>query len=206
MNVANQISIFRIVLVPIFLIAWLYPGDGSHPGRVVATIVFIVAAISDLVDGYYARNYERVTRFGKWIDPVADKLLVTAALLCLVELHRVGAWVAMIMIGRDIAITNLRTLVAAQGDVVGASPLGKAKTAWQMTAIITALVFVAFDEILALPSAAGAIPAGALGVYRGWSQPLVDVLMWGSAIVSIWSAVDYFQTHSRHVEDSTKPE
>jgi len=169
---------------------------------IAAWLVFIVAAVSDLVDGYYARNYEKVTKFGKLIDPIADKMLVTAALLCLVESGSVSSWVAFLIIGRDIAISGMRIIAAAHGNIIAASPLGKWKTVLQLTAIITALTFYSFDEMLKMGQFAGAVSQSAAVVYyRFYEKPLIDALMYISALISLVSGYDYFKKNKHVIKD-----
>lgn len=199
MNWANRLTLLRIVLVPLYVLL----SSLEEPSSPVAThfalyaaLVFIVAAITDWADGYYARKYNRVTRFGKLVDPVADKMLVTAALLCLLEAHRISIWVALLLIGRDIAVTGLRLVALAQGEVIAASPGGKLKTTLQLTAIITALVIVAFADERK--------PGGILFAVRDFPPvallvehfaPLVGLLMAAAVVASVASAIDY----GRHI-------
>ncbi|HHW91619.1 MAG TPA: CDP-diacylglycerol--glycerol-3-phosphate 3-phosphatidyltransferase [Firmicutes bacterium] len=137
MNLANKLTIVRIILVPIFMLFVLLK---IPYGDFIAAGVFGLAAATDSLDGYIARKRKEVTKFGKFIDPLADKLLVTAALLSLVELGRLGAWVAMIIIGREFAVTGLRVIAASEGIVIAASKLGKLKTVFQIMAIMAILV------------------------------------------------------------------
>ena len=125
MNLANKLTIIRIFLVPIFLI-FIAVKDIPY-GKTIATAIFIIAALTDKLDGYIARSRNQITRFGKFMDPLADKLLVTAALISLVELQVISTWVAMVIIAREFAVTGLRAVAAAEGIVIAASPLGKAK-------------------------------------------------------------------------------
>ncbi len=204
LNVANKISVFRILIIPVFMFLFIMkpePGAVNYY-MIAAWLVFIVAAVSDLVDGYYARNYEKVTKFGKLIDPIADKMLVTAALLCLVENGSVSSWVAFLIIGRDIAISGMRIIAAAHGNIIAASPLGKWKTVLQLTAIITALTFYSFDEMLKMGQFAGAVSQSAAVVYyRFYEKPLIDALMYISALISLVSGYDYFKKNKHVIKD-----
>jgi len=137
MNLANKITLARIFLVPIFLI---FIAIKIPYGIYIATFIFIIAALTDKLDGYIARSRNQITRFGKIMDPLADKLLITSALVSLVEFHMLPAWIAMIIIAREFAITGLRSVAAAEGNVIAASSLGKAKTVSQVIAIIAALI------------------------------------------------------------------
>jgi CDP-diacylglycerol--glycerol-3-phosphate 3-phosphatidyltransferase len=123
MNLPNRITLARIVLVPIFL---LILSVKIKYGHFLAAAVFILAASTDGLDGYLARKRNQVTKLGKFMDPLADKLLVSAALISLVELGKISAWVAFIIIGREFAVTGLRSIAAAEGVVISASRLGKA--------------------------------------------------------------------------------
>lgn len=137
MNLSNRLTLIRIVLVPFFMLFVLMR---IPYGDFIAAGIFALAAITDSLDGYIARRRKEVTKLGKFIDPLADKLLVTAALLSLVEMGRLGAWVAMIIIGREFAVTGLRAIAAAEGIVIAASKLGKLKTILQITAILAILL------------------------------------------------------------------
>src|SRR5262245_41633587 len=125
----NWITLARILLIPIFMVALL--GDFAG-GDTVAAVIFAVAAATDSVDGYLARSRQSVTNGGKLLDPLADKLLVSAALISLVELDRISAWVAMVIIAREFAVTGLRLIAASQDTVISASHWGKVKTTLQV--------------------------------------------------------------------------
>src|SRR5438067_7500335 len=129
-NVPNVLTVLRILLVPVLVVALL---DKTPNGDLLAAIVFAVASLTDAIDGYLARSRNWVTTFGKLMDPLADKLLIIAALIALVSLNRVAAWVAMVIIAREFAVTVLRVAVGTQqGVVISASALGKVKTAIQV--------------------------------------------------------------------------
>lgn len=145
MNLANKLTIMRIILVPVFL---FFIAIKIKYGTYIATGVFIIAALTDTLDGYVARKRNEVTRFGKFMDPLADKLIVTAALVSLVELKQLPSWVAMIIIAREFAVTGLRALAASEGVVIAASKWGKAKTVTQIIAIIAALIDLPYNQIL----------------------------------------------------------
>lgn len=204
LNVANKISIFRIAIIPVFMLLFIVETGPSEVNyfRIVSWFLFILAAVSDLVDGYYARNFEKVTNFGKLIDPIADKMLVTAAILCLVEDHKVASWLAFLIVGRDIAISGLRIVAASRGHIIEASSLGKWKTVFQLTAIITALTFYSFDELLKLKSVADGFAGGRFeAYYRAYAQAVVDVLMYASGLISIVSGLDYFRKNKNILKD-----
>ena len=137
LNVPNSITFFRVVLVPV-LMAFLLV-DVRY-GDILALAVFVLAAASDSLDGYLARRFRQTTVIGAFLDPLADKLLVTAALVSLVQLGELSAWVAMVVIARELAVTGLRMVAAVQNTVIAASRWGKAKTASQMLAIAALIV------------------------------------------------------------------
>ncbi|MBU3153773.1 CDP-diacylglycerol--glycerol-3-phosphate 3-phosphatidyltransferase [Clostridium estertheticum] len=170
MNLANKLTMIRIFLVPIFLL--FIAAKGIPYGRELATIIFIVASLTDKLDGYIARSRNQITNFGKFMDPLADKLLVTAALVSLVELHIVYGWVAMIIIAREFAVSGLRTIAASEGKVIAASKWGKLKTVIQIVAIITALINLSYVN-------------NTLNIFT-------DVFMGAAVIITIISGVDYF--------------
>jgi CDP-diacylglycerol--glycerol-3-phosphate 3-phosphatidyltransferase len=140
MNLANKLTLIRIFLVPVFLL--FIARKGIPYGSFIATFIFILASLTDKLDGYIARSRNQITNFGKFMDPLADKLLVTAALISLVELHVVPAWAAVIIIAREFAVSGLRSIAAAQGKVIAASWWGKIKTVIQIIAIILLLLEV----------------------------------------------------------------
>lgn len=168
MNLANKLTLARILLVPIFMVLILTRIPG---GRFFAAAVFILAASTDGLDGYIARRNKQVTRFGKFIDPLADKLLITASLISLVELDLVPAWIAILIISREFAVTGLRTLAVGENMVIAASPLGKLKTVSQVLAI----------SILLLAD----LPIPYLSL-------LGELLLYVAVVMTVWSGVDYF--------------
>ncbi len=133
LNLPNTLTLLRILLVPVVVVALL---DETPNGDAIAAGVFALAALTDGLDGWIARNRGEITTFGKLMDPLADKLLVTAALVSLVSLGRLEAWVAMVIIAREFAVTGLRAVAAERGVVIQASWLGKVKTILQIAAII----------------------------------------------------------------------
>lgn len=144
MNLPNKITILRICMIPFFLFFMLSP---SIPySKYIAAVIFIVAALSDAVDGHIARKYSLITNFGKFMDPLADKLLVCSALICFVELKRVPAWIIIIIISREFIISGFRLVASDNGVVIAASYWGKFKTTAQM--IMSVLLIVNFDGII----------------------------------------------------------
>ncbi len=184
MNLANKLTILRIILVPFFLI-FITIRDLPY-GKLIAIAIFVIASITDKLDGYIARVRNQVTRFGKFMDPLADKLLVTAALISLVEYHIIPSWAAMIIIAREFAVTGLRTVAAAEGIVIAASPWGKAKTVTQIVAIILALINLNYNHV-------------SLGIIKKFiTYPhkflniTTDVAMAAAIAITIISGLDYF--------------
>jgi CDP-diacylglycerol--glycerol-3-phosphate 3-phosphatidyltransferase len=164
LNIPNALTMLRILAVPVVVVALL--GEVGN-GDLLAGIVFAAAALTDGLDGYIARRKGDVTNFGKLMDPLADKLLIVAALVSLVSLDRLEAWIAMIIIAREFAVTGLRTLAMEQGVVIAASWMGKVKTALQVAAI---LALIAVDP----------------------ATLAVDLLVYAAVAVTIISGVDYF--------------
>lgn len=139
MNTANKITIVRILMIPIFMAVLLI--DKIPYNDIIAALIFVVAAATDGVDGYVARKYNQITDFGKFIDPLADKLLVATALICLVEMGRIGSYMAVIIIAREFIVTSLRIVAMSKGVVIAAEMTGKIKTVIQIIATVVALVF-----------------------------------------------------------------
>ncbi len=137
MNLANKITMLRVIMIPIFLIVLFSDIKNSN---YIAAFIFIIASLTDSLDGYIARSKNLVTNFGKFIDPLADKLLVSAALISLIQMGKISSWVVIIIIAREFTITGLRTIAASEGMTIAASPLGKIKTITQLIAIISLLL------------------------------------------------------------------
>jgi len=172
-NVPNVLTLARILAVPVLVVALL---DETPDGDVIAAAVFALAAVTDGLDGYIARRRRQITTFGKLMDPLADKLLVIAALISLGSLDRLDAWVAMVSIARELAVTGLRGVAAEQGVVIAASWLGKAKTSLQIAAIIC---LIAFD------------PAPT------WAE----VLLYVAVAITVVSGVDYFLGVRKRIDE-----
>jgi CDP-diacylglycerol--glycerol-3-phosphate 3-phosphatidyltransferase len=165
----NLLTLFRIAAVPIIIILMLFPNRFCV---FVAALVFSAAAITDYLDGFYARKRNMVTTLGKIMDPVADKLLVSSAFIMLTALNWVPAWVVCIIIGRELAVTGLRNIIAEKGEDLSASNLGKFKTGFQIAAIIPLMIH---------------FPFFGLNV-----QAIGNLFLWGALVFTIWSGVDYF--------------
>lgn len=174
MNLANKITLSRIVLIPVFMVVLL--SDISN-NMIWATVVFVIASATDALDGYIARNRNMITNFGKFIDPLADKLLVTAALLVFVQMQIVPAWAVMIIVAREFIVTGLRTIAVAEGVVIAASIWGKVKTVTQMIAIIAmllnnfpfSLINFPFDIIIFYISVIFTVLSGVDYLLKNWS-------------------------------------
>ena len=194
MNAANSVTISRMVLIPVFLVVlladwphWLHAPETISTLRPwIAAAVFTVVAATDAVDGYLARTRNEVTTFGKFLDPLADKLLVTAALLALIELRVLPAWVALVIISREFIVSGLRMVASAEGTVIAASWYGKFKTVLQITAVV---MFIVKDSSL----------IAALGTeIELFAQVSAWTVMGGAVVMTIVSMVDYF-VHAREV-------
>jgi len=164
LNLPNLLTVLRIMLVPVLVVALL----GNTPeGDVLAAVVFALASLTDFIDGYLARARDSITTFGKLMDPLADKLLIVAALISLVSLHRLAAWVAMVIITRELAVTVLRLGATQAGVVMAASMFGKIKTCLQ---IVTILAVIAVHD-----------------------KPVwVSALLYLTVLVTVLSGLDYF--------------
>lgn len=137
MNIPNILTLLRIIMIPIFYVVFFSDITNSS---LFAALIFIVASLTDWLDGFLARKWSLVTNFGKIMDPLADKLLVMTALVCLLTSFRIPAWAVIVILAREMAITGLRIIAASEGVVVAADMLGKFKTVFQMVAIILLLL------------------------------------------------------------------
>ena len=137
MNLPNKLTLLRILLIPVFIIMMMVDINNHY---LIACLIFIIASITDALDGHIARKYNLVTDFGKFMDPLADKLLVISALICMIESHLVAGWMVIIIVARELTVSILRAIAAADGKVIAASGGGKIKTISQMLAIIILLI------------------------------------------------------------------
>lgn len=140
MNLPNKLTVLRVILIPFFVVLLLLDGGQNQMLRYVSAAVFIVASLTDMLDGKIARKYDLVTNFGKFMDPLADKLLVCSALVCLVELGQFPAWMCIVIVSREFIISGFRLVAVEQGVVIAASYWGKFKTTFQMIAIVLMIV------------------------------------------------------------------
>ncbi len=175
LNLPNLLTLLRILLVPVLVVVLT---EEIPNGSAIAAALFVVAAVTDGLDGYIARSRQSITTFGKVMDPVADKLLIAAALMALVSLDRLAAWVAMLIIAREFAVSGLRIAAGQQGVVIPASLLGKLKTIVQSAAVL-ALIAVPNED-------------------TGWVQALVYAMV----VVTVLSGADYFLNFRRKIEEA----
>lgn len=193
MTPANTVTLARVVLIPVFLVVllsdwpvWLHAtGMVASLRTWFAAAVFCLLAATDGVDGYLARSRNEVTTFGKFIDPLADKLLVTAALLALVEMRILPGWIALIIISREFIVSGLRMVASAEGTVIAASWFGKLKTVLQIVAIT---MFIVKDSSLIARTGAD---------FEAFAQAASWTLMGAAVLATVLSMVDYF----RHASD-----
>lgn len=179
MNLPNTLTIGRIVLVPLLMVVLLTEFEELRvlgvPKEYIAAGIFLLAALTDWLDGYLARRRQQVTTVGQLLDPLADKLLIIAALVSLVQLGVAPAWMAAIIIGRELAVTGLRSFAQSRGIIMPASSLGKVKMAAEVIAVMLLLV-------------------GAAG--WSWLLWLGYVTLWAVVIVALWSAADYYRKYA----------
>ncbi|MDO5702789.1 MAG: CDP-diacylglycerol--glycerol-3-phosphate 3-phosphatidyltransferase [Lachnospiraceae bacterium] len=175
MNLPNKLTCLRMLLVIPFVIVML-AGKAQGPFKVIALIIFIVASLTDLLDGYIARSRNLVTNFGKFMDPLADKLLVSSAMICLVALGRLEAWIVIIIIAREYAISGFRLVASDNGIVIAAGWWGKVKTVCQMIMVILLIIY---------------FPAGTMHIVQ-------EVVKYAALVLTIVSLCDYIYKN-RHV-------
>ena len=167
MNLPNKLTILRVIMIPFFVAALLYDGGANQNMRYVAAALFIIASLTDMLDGKIARKYNLVTNFGKFMDPLADKLLVCSALICMIELRELPAWMVIIIISREFIISGFRLVASDNGVVIAASYWGKFKTTFQMIGVVL-LIFN--------------IPALSI---------LTTIIVWIALALTVISLVDY---------------
>lgn len=150
MNLPTKLTMLRIILVPIFIVVLLsrFKGTYSVIAQYLALSIFILAAITDGLDGYIARKQGQTTRLGKLLDPLADKILISAALIALVDMGKITSWPAIIIIAREFSVTGLRMLAVSEGKIITASFMGKVKTISQITAISAVIIGLPFSQAL----------------------------------------------------------
>ena len=197
MNLPNKLTIFRIILVPIMVIIPFLGIDGRVAGIpiewLVIDVVFIIASLTDKLDGYLARKNNQVTAFGKFLDPLADKILVLAAMMMLVEMQKLPAWIPIIVLAREFMVSGYRLIAVEKGgEVIAASKWGKLKTVTQMIAIVLAFLDLnAFGECF-------------IGVLQGGDLVLnliVTIMMILQVIATIFSGIDYMKGAKKYMKD-----
>lgn len=176
MNLPNKLTMFRVILIPLFVVFMLV--DITAIDKWIALAIFIIASLTDLLDGKIARKYNLVTNFGKFMDPLADKLLVCSALICLVALERIPAWIVIVIIAREFIISGFRTLAADNGVVIAASYWGKFKTTFQMV-----MICLMIADIEAL-------------------QIVTSVVMWIALALTVISLIDYLMKNKDVMKDT----
>lgn len=180
MNLPNKLTLFRVLLIPFFVFFLLFSVmDGNEWMRYLALVIFIVASLTDLLDGYIARKYNLVTNFGKFMDPLADKLLVCAALICLVELQLIPSWMVIVIISREFIISGFRLIASDNGVVIAASYWGKFKTTFQM--IMICLLIINIEQIALLTM----------------------IITWIAVLLTVISLVDYL-IKNKNIMNETK--
>ena len=191
MNLPNKITVSRILLIPIFMLFMLVDFNFGtvnllnteiQTSHLIGGLIFIFASITDWLDGYIARKYELITNMGKFLDPLADKLLVSAAFIILVELGNAASWIVIVIISREFAVTGLRLILAGGGEVVAANQLGKIKTVTQIIAIISLL----FNNIY----------------FESIGVPFGTIMLYIALFFTVWSGVDYFYKNRRVLLES----
>lgn len=168
MNLANKITLFRVFLIPVFMVVLHMDINNSN---VYAAIIFIFASLTDSLDGYIARSRNLITNFGKFMDPLADKLLVTSALVSLVGFNKIPAWIVVTILSREFIITGFRTIAASEGKTIAASPWGKIKTITQLIAIPLLLL----DNIF----------------FVKYGIPMDQIMLYLALIFTVISGIDY---------------
>ncbi|MCI9360615.1 MAG: CDP-diacylglycerol--glycerol-3-phosphate 3-phosphatidyltransferase [Hungatella sp.] len=167
MNLPNKLTILRVCLIPFFVVFLLLEGGQNQTYRSISTVIFIVASLTDMLDGKIARKYNLVTNFGKFMDPLADKLLVCSALICLIELGQIPSWMVIVIISREFIISGFRLVASDNGVVIAASYWGKFKTTFQMIAVVLLIL---------------QIPALTL---------VTNICLWIALILTVVSLADY---------------
>ena len=167
MNLPNKLTVLRVIMIPFFVVMLMLDGGANQMYRYIAAAIFIIASFTDFLDGSIARKYGLVTNFGKFMDPLADKLLVCSALICLIELGQLPAWMVLIIISREFIISGFRLVASDNGVVIAASYWGKWKTVFQMISVILLIVNV---EALSM---------------------LTNIALWIALALTVISLVDY---------------
>lgn len=187
MNVPNKLTLFRVILIPFFVFFMLFEPE-NFVFRIIAEVIFCVASLTDLLDGKIARRDNLVTNFGKFMDPLADKLLVCSALICLVAEGQIDAWIVIVIIAREFIISGFRLIASDSGVVIAASMWGKVKTTFQMTMIIVLILNASYFF--------AGTPVGTIAYY------LEIILIYASLILTIISLIDYLVRNADILKDN----
>lgn len=172
MNTANKLTLLRIVLVPVFMFFILKEGMVYN---LIALLIFLAASATDGIDGYIARHYNQITTFGKFVDPLADKLLVTSAFIALLYYGRMSPWAFIIVLAREFMVSGVRLVASAEGKVIAASMWGKLKTVSQMIAVVAAIILM--NNFSFCPEQTAVL--------------ITNILIWISTGLTVFSGVDY---------------
>jgi CDP-diacylglycerol--glycerol-3-phosphate 3-phosphatidyltransferase len=183
-NLPNILTMLRIALIPVLAVLLMSP---SREAAFWAAAVFAVASVTDWLDGYLARRMEIVTTFGKFLDPIADKMIVMAALVMILPYQRVPAWMVLVILGREIIITGLRGLASTEGIVIPASRLGKFKTIFQIVAILGLLLHYDYFWFFSVKNPYLHVNMHNMGMFY----------LWIAVILTVWSGVDYLRKFVR---------
>lgn len=179
MNLANKITMLRILMIPVFMILMLV----EFPYHMeAALLVFLAASLTDKLDGYLARKYNMITDYGKFMDPLADKLLVTSAFVILIQIGRIEAWIVFVILAREFAVTGLRSLAAAQNVIIAASNYGKAKTVTQIITIIILLLDNYPFSLINLPTD--------------------TIMIYATLVITVLSGLDYFAKNIKVISNT----
>lgn len=187
MNTPNKLTVARMILVPFFVL-FILTGWGGDANRYICLAIFVGASVTDWFDGYLARKNNLVTNFGKFMDPLADKLLVSAALVCLTSLGFIPAWMTIVIISREFIISGFRLIAAERGIVIAAGKLGKWKTAFTMVTLAMMLVLV---NPLGFGAQETATSVWTMHGIYGALWMVTEVLLWISVILTVVSLIDY---------------
>lgn len=180
-NIPNLLSAVRILAIPVVIGFLSWPGPMAS---FLAAVIFSLASLTDLLDGYIARQQKRETAVGKLLDPLADKLLVLSCMIMLIPLERIPAWMVVLIIGREVAVTGLRGIASAEGLVIAASRWGKAKLILQTFSLIGLMIHYR---------------------YLGIDFHLLGMIfLWGALIITLWSGIDYFEKFYRKIQELDK--
>lgn len=187
-NLPNKLTLLRIALIPVFVMLIYFENLWC---QLAAALVFIGASITDYLDGNIARKNNLVTNFGKFADPIADKMLVMSAFIMLVAQGRMPAWVCIVFLGREFTVSGFRLVAADSGKVIAAGMLGKIKTVTQMIAAVAIILFV---------PCTGKIDA-MLGWFGDIGQVLANIMMYVMTVMTVWSGVDYIYKNRQFIKD-----